>query len=27
SITWFRPEGSLTLDELAEQALLLVMRE
>ena len=27
SITWVRPEGSLTLDELAEQALLLVMRD
>lgn len=27
SITWFRAEGSLTLEELAEQALLLVMKE
>lgn len=27
TITWFRPEGSLTLEELAEQALLLVMKE
>lgn len=27
SITWFRPEGSITLEQLAEQALLLVMRD
>lgn len=27
TITWFRQEGSLTLEELAEQALLLVMKE
>ncbi|KAF1053752.1 MAG: HTH-type transcriptional repressor KstR2 [Stenotrophomonas maltophilia] len=27
SITWFRPDGSLSLDELAEQALLLVLKD